>query len=547
MVTYKDKPWLAEYSTLPHSISTKITSALQLFESSCERKPDQALIHYFHSTLTVKQVDDISNSLAAYFSEIGVQRGDRVAVYLQNMPQFIITLLASWKLGAVMVSINPMYRQSEVTHILQDAGAKVLISLQSLYQNVVQYSLADTSVAYIITTSELDFLNEDVPALLRGSERLSVSDTEDFVQIIESHKNARPEPVKLSGDDLALLTYTSGTTGPAKGAMVSHSNIVFNSELLQRWIEPGENGTILAIAPLFHATGLIACITTSFVGPSALILFYRFDVLTAAELIEYHKANYTAGAITAFSAILNTADVLKFDLSSLTKVHSGGAPISTTIVEDYEKKFGVRIYPAYGMTETTATAVLAPFGREIPVDENTGALSVGVPVSDVDIRIIDEQGRTLPIGETGEVAIRSPGIVQGYWQNEEETANAIVDGELKTGDVGFMDEGGWLYLIDRKKDMIIASGYKVWPREVEDTLYQYSAVREVAVIGVADEYRGESVKAFVSLKPNTTANEEELIGFCRDKLAAYKRPTAIEIMDELPKSSSGKILRRELR
>ncbi|NKB39057.1 MAG: AMP-binding protein [Gammaproteobacteria bacterium] len=381
MISYKDKPWLTEYANLPQTISSQFENALQMFEGACERCPDRALIHYFHSTLTLRQVDEMSNSLAAYFIELGLQRGDRIAVYLQNMPQFVLTLLATWKVGAVMVSVNPMYQRNEVTHILNDSGAKLLVTIESLYQKVVKELLNDTAVQQVITTSELDFLEEAIPDLLRGIERQPTSDALDFLDIIKTYKNKQGQGISLKGEDLALLTYTSGTTGPAKGAMVSHENIVFNSELLQQWIDLGDDSTILAIAPLFHATGLIVCVTTSFIGPSALILFYRFDTLTAAELIEYHQANYTAGAITAFSAFMNTPEVQKFDLSSLSKLHSGGAPISSAIVKDYENKFGVRIYPAYGMTETTATAVLAPFGSDTPIDSETGTLSVGLPVS----------------------------------------------------------------------------------------------------------------------------------------------------------------------
>lgn len=490
MNSYSDKPWLSAYGNLPATIKPVNENALQMFRRSCESNPDHPLIHYFHSTLSVEDVNVLSDALAVHFSELGVGRGDRVAVYLQNMPQFVLTMLASWKLGAMMVSVNPMYRQAEVTHILKDSGAKILVTLESLFAEVIEGLVGDTDLQAVITTSELDFLDEALPTILQGIERRSKDGTRDFLEITESYKNKQPEAISLSGDDLALLTYTSGTTGPAKGAMICHANIVFNSELLHAWIDLSSDDSILAIPPLFHATGLIACITTSFVAPSALILFYRFDTLTAAELIEYHKANYTAGAITAFSAFLNTPAVEQYDLSSLTKVHSGGAPIPATAVNDYELKFGVKIYPAYGMTEATATAVLAPFGSQTPIDPDTGTLSVGVPVSDVEIRIIDEQGSEVPMGEVGEVTIRSPGVVKGYWQQPEESANAIINGELRTGDVGFMDEKGWLYLIDRKKDLIIASGYKVWPREVEDSLYQHTAIREAAVIGVADEYRG---------------------------------------------------------
>jgi long-chain acyl-CoA synthetase len=253
------------------------------------------------------------------------------------------------------------------------------------------------------------------------------------------------------------------------------------------------------------------------------------------------------GSITAFIALMNNSDAVKRDLSAMSKVGSGGAPIAPSTVEQFEERFGAYIHNIYGLTETTSPSHGVPWGRRALVDPNSGALSVGVPVCGYTVRIVDEEGKELPTGEVGELVTEGPGVVPGYWNKPEETAKALPGGRLHTGDVGFMDSEGWFYLVDRQKDMIVASGYKVWPREVEDVLYQHAAVRECGVVGVPDPYRGETVKAFVSFKAGKTAEPEELIAFCKERMAAYKYPRQVEIVDEIPKTVTGKVLRRELR
>ena len=278
-----------------------------------------------------------------------------------------------------------------------------------------------------------------------------------------------------------------------------------------------------------------------------LVLGHRFDPPTVLDLIERYRPTFTVGAITVFIALMNDASFAGRDLSSLTKVYSGGAPIAPSVVERFEREAGSYIHNIYGLTETTSPSHGVPMGARAPVDPTSGALSVGVPVFNTVVRIVNEQGNDVPVGEIGEFVTSGPQVVAGYWNKPDETAHALPGGALHTGDVGFMDGDGWFYVVDRKKDMIIASGYKVWPREVEDVLYQHPAVREAAVIGVPDDYRGESVKAFVSLRPGESFNEGELIAFCKERMAAYKYPRSIELVEELPKTVTGKILRRELR
>jgi long-chain acyl-CoA synthetase len=281
-----------------------------------------------------------------------------------------------------------------------------------------------------------------------------------------------------------------------------------------------------------------------------LVLFYRFDPAEALRIIEHRKATFTVASITAFIALLDHADIRRRDLRSLTKAYSGGAPVSAATVERFREATGLYIHNIYGLTETTSPSHATPLGTEAPVDAESGALAVGLPVCNTLCRIVDPELRQeLPPGELGELNTRGPQVVPGYWHKPEESAHALRDGWLYTGDVGRMDENGWFYVVDRTKDMIIASGFKVWPREVEDVLYQHPAVREAAVVGVPDAYRGETVKAFVSLRSGAESSvaPDDLIAFCRARMAAYKYPRSVEIVDEVPKTLTGKVLRRELR
>jgi long-chain acyl-CoA synthetase len=281
--------------------------------------------------------------------------------------------------------------------------------------------------------------------------------------------------------------------------------------------------------------------------PMPIVLGYRFDPAAVLDLIEQHRPTFTVGAITVFIALMNDPTREGRDLSSLTKVYSGGAPIAPTVVERFQSDIGPYIHNIYGLTETTSPSHAVPMTKVAPVDPTSGALSVGVPIFNTVVRVVDEDGKDVPVGEVGEFVTSGPQVVRGYWEKPEETAHAIPGGDLHTGDVGFMDADGWYYVVDRKKDMINAAGYKVWPREVEDVLYMHSSVREAAVIGIPDEYRGETVKAFVSLRPGEDVSEQELIAFCKERMAAYKYPRYVELVDELPKTVTGKILRRELR
>jgi long-chain acyl-CoA synthetase len=548
MSIYDQRPWLAQYTTgLPHDIELEHDSMLAVFSETVERFPNQAALRYFDQAISFQEVDEITDALAAGLQAEGFQRGDRLAVYLQNVPQFPIAMVATWKAGGIMVSVSPMLRQKELTALLSDCGAVALVTLESLWDEVARDVVRDSDVRTVLTTSELDFLNGDVPAMLRTSERKRDSETFDLIEFATRHRGTSPEKPDLQPDDVGFLVYTSGTTGPPKGAMNSHRNIMFNARTYRDWFGLREDDAMFGVAPFFHITGLIGHLAVGMLVGMPVLMTYRFDADTTLELIERHGVTYTVGSITVFIALMNAKTAGERDVSKLNKVVSGGAPIAPATVEAFEKKFGAYIHNIYGLTETTSPSHCVPFGRRSPVDSESGALSVGVPVFNTVVRVVDEEGNDLPPGEVGEFVTSGPQVVSGYWEKPEETEHAIPRGHLHTGDVGLMDGDGWFYLVDRKKDMINVSGYKVWPRDVEDALYGHSAVKEVAVVGVPDEYRGETVKAFVSLKPGESASEGELIGFCRERMAAYKYPRAIEFVEELPKTATGKILRRELR
>jgi long-chain acyl-CoA synthetase len=356
------------------------------------------------------------------------------------------------------------------------------------------------------------------------------------------------EPVDPDPGEPALLCYTSGTTGPPKAAMNTHGNIAAGAEFYVRLMDGGETDVVLGTAPLFHITGITGHIAVSIRAAAPLVLFYRFDAGEWLRMVERWRPTFTIGAITAYVAVMNHPDFATHDLSSLTKVFTGGAPVSPALAERFRDATGTYMHNTYGMTETSFPTHAVPLGMRAPVDPSTGALSVGLPTPNVLSTIIDQDtGAELPVGELGQIVSAGPGIVAGYWNNQAETDNAIRGGFMHTGDIGTVDDDGWFYLIDRSKDMIVAGGYKVWPREVEDVLNEHHAVLEAAVVGVPDDYRGETVKAVVALRRGTTVTPEELTQHCRERMSAYKYPRIVEIVDELPKTATGKLLRRALR
>ena len=540
--------WRDLYHGVPHTIEPESRTGLDMFRATTARAGEAPLVHYFDRSLSADQVDAMSDALAVALQRRGVRAGDRVATYLQNIPQVLLAVLAAWKCGAAVVPCNPMLRERELVKILGDAGCRVLICQDDLYSDVVRAALSTIGVRHTITTSALDYLEPGgaVPALLSASSRTRHAGVADLQELVALHEGQSPMPAPITGDDVAFMVYTSGTTGEPKAAMNTHKNVVFATSVYQKWIGFTETDAILGLAPLFHVTGLIGHAALAFLTGCPLILFYRFDVHEACRLAAAHRATFTVSAVTAFIALLNSSAMEKHDLSSLTKVYTGGAPTPPGVLAEWHARTGTRIQPMYGLTEATSPTHMTPPGVVAPIDPRSGVMSMGIPVFNTEVRIVTDSGAEAEPGEIGELVIAGPQIVPGYWRKPKETAAALPDGALRTGDVGFMDEQGWFYLVDRKKDMIVASGFKVWPREVEEVLYLHPAVREAAVVGVPDAYRGETIKAVVSLKPGYEVTPEEIKGFARSQLAAYKYPRFVEIMDELPKTTSGKILRRLL-
>jgi long-chain acyl-CoA synthetase len=541
-------PWIGLYRGVGPELKPASETALDMFRATLARNASAPLIYYFDRAISAAECEAMSDALAVGLQERGVETGDRVAVYLQNVPQVVIAVLAIWKCGAVVVPCNPMLRERELGKILRSSGCLAMICHEDLFADAGRAALPATAVRHTITTSPLEFLEpgKPLPGMLAGMRRNPHADTTDMLELIARHKGERPAPVELTGDDIAFMVHTSGTTGDAKGAMNTHRNVVFATSVYEAWIGLNASDVILGLAPLFHVTGLIGHVTLAMLTGSPLVLFYRFDVNEACRLAALHRATFTVSAITAYIALLHSDALAKYDLKSLTKLYTGGAPTPASVLEDWHGRTGVRIQPMYGLTEATSPTHMTPHGSIPPIDPHTGAMAIGVPVCNTNVKIITDAGHEAAPREIGEFVISGPQIVPGYWQKPEETAKALTPDGLRTGDVGFMDENGWFYLVDRSKDMIVASGFKVWPREVEEVLYQHPAVREAAVVGIPDPYRGETIKAVISLKPGQTVTPDEIRAFARERMAAYKYPRVVEIMDDLPKTTSGKIMRRLL-
>ncbi len=585
---YAAKPWLGLLSPAQRAPVTPPPTVLHAFREAVARAPERTALAYFDGRTGYAEADELSDSVAGHLAARGIGRGDRVAVMLQNTPHFVLAVLAAWKAGAVVVPLNPMYKAGEVGHVLRDSAAAALVCDGRAWSAYLREAAEGTAVRTVLTASDLDFQTRNDPRVLGPAtgrpspvDRSSAADgsstpppmprqsvstgpgdraagqadrvasptalhVSDLVTAARGRRPAPDDP-HLTAADTALISYTSGTSGTPKGAMNPHGALTYNA-VRQVTAHPlPEGATYFALAPLFHITGMVCELAACFANAGTLVLAHRFDAAVVLDAFLEHRPAYTVGPATAFMALAAHPDVTRDHFASFQVISSGGAPLPPALVERLRGSFGFYLRNGYGLTECTAPCASVPPHREAPVDPASGTLSVGLPGADTVVRILDEQGAEVPFGETGEIAVRGPQVVPGYWGLPADTAKAFPDGELRTGDVGFMDPDGWLYVVDRKKDMINASGFKVWPREVEDVLYTHPAVREAAVVGVPDPYRGESVKAYVSLRPGARAEPAELSAYCAERIAAYKYPRQVEILPVLPKTTSGKILRRELR
>ncbi|WP_030907783.1 class I adenylate-forming enzyme family protein [Streptomyces sp. NRRL F-5126] len=543
---YAAKPWLALLSEAQRAPISPAPSLVHAFRHSAAGAPGRTAVAYFDGRLTYREADEFSDSVAGYLAANGVERGDRVAIMLQNSPHFVIALLGAWKAGAIVVPLNPMYKSAEVGHVLADAEVAALVCSDRAWEAYLRAAAADSPVRLALTACELDLQTRDDARVLNFA-RLPVPDDADDLLAVARQGLAAPEGREPAAGDTALISYTSGTSGRPKGAMNSHGNIMFNAERQATGQGLAEGSCYFALAPLFHITGMVCELAACFTNAGTLALAYRFESGAVLDAFLEHRPVYTVGPSTAFMALAAHPDATRDHFSSFEQISSGGAPLPPALVEKFRAGFGPYVHNGYGLTECTAPCASVPPGVEAPVDPASGTLAVGVPGPDTVVRILDDAGEEVPLGEQGEIAVRGPQVVSGYWRMPEATEEAFPGGELHTGDIGFMDPDGWLYVVDRKKDMINASGFKVWPREVEDVLYTHPSVREAAVVGVPDPYRGETVKAYVSLRPGESTDGDAIAGYCKERLAAYKYPRVVEILPELPKTTSGKILRRELR
>ena len=505
--------------------------------------PGQVALVYFDRQVTYGALDVASDALAARLQREGVRPGDRIALYLQNTPGFVTGLLAGWKLGAIPVPVNPMNRQRELTLLFADCSPAAMLCQDTLYDEVV--SGLPSKPAIIVTSAAIEWQGRNdprlFPAALPAPDRPTIALTDAI---------AGPGlPVRLAIDcGVSRWTvYTSGTTGVPKGSVSSQAAAMHSATTMcgVLGLRPGE--PILGLAPLFHITGLVCQVLSAFALAAPLILSYRFEPGVMLDAIREHRPGFGIGAITAYVAMMNHPDARPDSFDPMRLVYSGGAPVPAGVVDQFAARFGKTIRNGFGMTETNAPVIITPPDEPSRMGPASNALSIGKAMPGLTITVLGEDGRALPAGEAGELAFASPSLTSGYWNKPDETAAALTAEGLRSGDVGFVDADGWVFLIDRKKDMISASGYKVWPRDVEDVLYLHPAVREAAVVGVPDAYRGETVKAVVSLKPGHQVQPAELVAFCRERMAAYKYPRVVEIVADLPKTPTGKIMRRVLR
>ncbi|MFJ9021433.1 class I adenylate-forming enzyme family protein [Streptomyces sp. NPDC102259] len=543
---YAAKPWLALLDEAQRAPIDPADSLVHAFRRSVAEAPDRTCLAYFDGRLGYREVDELSDSVAGHLAARGLEPGDRVAVLLQNSPSFVIALLGAWKAGATVVPVNPMYKSGEVAHVLRDGEVAALICSDRAWESYLRETAADSPVRIVLTGCELDFQTRGDARVLTFERLPQASDADDLTAVARAGHKA-PEGREAAPGDIALISYTSGTSGAPKGATNTHRNIMVNAERQRTGLRLPEAPVYYALAPLFHITGMVCQLGACLNSAGTLVLTYRFEAGVVLEAFAEHKPHYTVGPSTAFMALAAHPDVTRDHFASFVHISSGGAPVPPALVEKFRAGFGPYIRNGYGLTECTAPCASVPPQHEAPVDPASGTLAVGVPGPDTVVRIVDDQGAEVPFGEQGEIVVRGPQVVPGYWRLPEATAETFPGGELRTGDIGFMDEQGWLYVVDRKKDMINASGFKVWPREVEDVLYTHPAVREAAVVGVPDGYRGETVRAYISLRPGADADADTLAAYCKDRLAAYKYPRQVVILPDLPKTATGKILRRELR
>jgi long-chain acyl-CoA synthetase len=549
-----EKPWLNQYDEgVPHHIDYPEIPVFNLLEEAAKKYPDSACTIFKGAKITFPEMNTIADRLAAGLASLGVRKGDRVGIFMPNTPQFVMAYFAILKLGGIVVAVNPLYSPREIEHQANDAGIEVMVVMSNFY-NLIKEVQPKTKIRTVVVTN----IKETLPSILaflftltkekKGGFRIQLSEGDHWMQdLINNHQPEDRPSIEVSPDDTALFQYSGGTTGVPKAAIALHRNLVSNALQIRNWMLEAQDGqeTVLMAIPLFHVYGLVAGMMFGIYTGSALVMVPNpRDLEDLLDNAQKYKTTIFPGVPTLYNAINNHPDVLagKYDLSSIKACISGSAPLMRDTKEKFEGLTGGIVFEGYGLSEAPTASHCNPL-----LGENRAG-SIGLPLSDVDCRIVslDDEVTDLSTGEVGELVIKGPMVMKGYHNMPTETANTIRDGWLFTGDIARMDEAGYFYIVDRKKELIKPSGYQVWPREVEEAISENPKVLEVGVAGIPDPYRGESVKAWIVVKPSETLTEEEIKSWCSDKLAKYKVPTHIEFRDELPKTTVGKILRREL-
>ncbi len=552
VTTTVEKRWLEHYpEEIPTSIQYPERSLQSYLKEAAEQVPDKKAIYFIGKELTYQELYTLAKKFANQLQGLGIKKGDRVAIMLANTPQSVICYYGALMTGAIVVQTNPLYVEREIEHQLNDSGAKVIVCLDLVYPRVAKVR-NKTNLEHVIVTGIKDFLpfpkNLIYPFIQKKNTGITVDITYDaktinFADFLKAGSEKEMDIPISPKEDLALLQYTGGTTGVAKGVMLTHHNLVVNTTQCLQWMYKMKKGEerILAALPFFHVYGMTVIMNVSIMYHSKMIVLPKFEPKDVLKSIDKQKVSIFPGAPTMYVALINNPDIQNYDLSSIEACLSGAAPLPLEVQQRFEQLTGGKLVEGYGLTETSPVAISTPIWGK----RKEG--SIGIPWPDTEAVVLSaETGEFAEPGEVGEIMIRGPQVMKGYWNRPEATAATFKDDWFLTGDMGYMDEEGFFYIVDRKKDMIIAGGFNIYPREIEEVLYEHENIQEAVVIGVPDPYRGETVKAFVVLKDGKSLTEDELDKYCRAHLAAYKVPKLYEFRDELPKTLVGKILRRVL-
>lgn len=549
-------PWTKHYdSEVSITLDYPEVTLDELFRRSVENHAESIALIFFGLEIPYIQLGRYVNSLAATMKEMNIKQGDRIALLLPNCPQYVMCYYAILSIGAVVVPVNPLSTESELLHIFRDGQVRVVISLDLLAGRLenVRDTCHNAGEHHILEHTFYTALNEFMPIPIKlfypFSRKLSAETKARLPQckwlktlLRRETQPITPTPIDLH-QDIALLIYTGGTTGKPKGVMLSHQALVANATQGAAWVQMRDNDCLLAVLPIFHGFGMSVCMNAPLISGSSCVLIPRFNGDDILKGIHRFHPTLFAGVPTMYIGLINHPRLARYNLSSLRGCFVGAAPLAPEVKRRFEELTGSKLMEGYGLTEAVTALCANPY-RGI---NKSG--SIGIPFADVimQVRDIERGKKLLPPLEVGEIVVTAPEIMLGYYKQPQETTSAIRDGWLFTGDLGYMDEDGYFYIVDRKKDMIITSGFNVYPREVEDVLYQHPAVKEACVIGIPDDYKGEQVKAFITLREGAIAEEHEITTFCRQHLIPYKVPQQIEIRPELPMTAIGKILKRGLR